>query len=328
MRAVVITEPGDADVLVVQDIPEPVPGPEEVLVAVRATALNRSDLLQRRGFYPEPGPSREHEVPGLELAGTVVALGERATAWQVGDEVMAVVSGGAYAERIAVHERQLMPVPPALGLADAAAVPEVAITAWDALVLQGGLTTGRSALIHAGASGVGSAAIPLAKLVGATVITTTSTAKVEACKGFGADVVVDYTIDDYVEAAWAATEGQGVDVVLDVIGGDYLMRNVKALRTGGTIVQVGIMGGGRTEIDLGGLLPKRATLVGTVLRPRPIEEKIAVTQRFTREVLPWYASGAIRPVIDSRYPLDAIAEAHRHMEANANVGKILVDIGD
>ncbi|HMJ76871.1 MAG TPA: NAD(P)H-quinone oxidoreductase, partial [Iamia sp.] len=282
MRAVVITEPGDADVLALQDIPEPVPGPEEVLVAVRATALNRSDLLQRRGFYPEPGPPREHEVPGLELAGTVVARGDRATAWQVGDEVMGIVSGGAYAERIAVHERQLIPVPPALGLADAAAVPEVAITAWDALVLQGGLTTGRAALIHAGASGVGSAAIPLAKLVGATVITTTSTAKVEACKGFGADVVVDYTIDDYVEAAWAATEGLGVDVVLDVIGGDYLMRNVKALRTGGTIVQVGVMGGGRTEIDLGSLLPKRATLVGTVLRPRPIEEKIAVTQRFAR----------------------------------------------
>jgi NADPH:quinone reductase len=328
MRAVVITEPGDADVLTVQDIPEPVPGPEEVLVAVRATALNRADLLQRRGFYPEPGPARAHEVPGMELAGTVVALGERATAWQLGDDVMGIVSGGAYAERIAVHERQLMPVPPALGLADAAAVPEVAITAWDALVLQGGLTSGRVALVHAGGSGVGSAAIPIAKLVGAKVVTTTSTAKVEACKAFGADVVVDYTTEDYVEAAWAATEGRGVDVVLDVVGGDYLMRNVKALRAGGTIVQVGVMGGGRTEIDLGALLPKRAHLVGTVLRARPIEEKIAITQRFAREVLPWYAAGAIRPVIDSRYPLDAIAEAHRHMEANANVGKILVDIGD
>ena len=328
MRAVVITEPGDADVLAVQDIPEPVPGPEEVLVAVRATALNRADLLQRRGFYPEPGPPREHEVPGMELAGTVIALGPRATAWKVGDEVMGIVSGGAYAERIAVHERQLMAIPPALGLADAAAVPEVAITAWDALVVQGGLTSGRAALVHAGASGVGSAGIPIAKALGATVVTTTSTAKVEACRGFGADVVVDYTAEDYVEAVWAATDGQGVDVVLDVVGGDYLMRNVKALRTGGTIVQVGVMGGGRTDIDLGALLPKRARLVGTVLRARPLEEKVAVTQRFAREVLPWYAAGAIRPVIDSRYPFDAIAEAHRHMEANANVGKILIDIGD
>jgi NADPH:quinone reductase len=328
MRAVVITEPGDADVLAVQDVPEPVPGPEEVLIAIRATALNRADLLQRRGFYPEPGPPREHEVPGMELAGTVVALGERATAWQVGDEVMGIVSGGAYAERITVHERQLMAIPPALGLADAAAVPEVAITAWDALVVRGGLTSGRAALIHAGASGVGSAGIPIAKALGATVVTTTSTAKVEACKGFGADVVVDYTTEDYVEAVWAATDGRGVDVVLDVVGGDYLMRNVKALRTGGTIVQVGVMGGGRTDIDLGALLPKRATLRGTVLRSRPLDEKIAVTQRFAREVLPWHASGAIRPVIDSRYPLDAIADAHRHMETNANVGKILIDIGD
>jgi NADPH2:quinone reductase len=328
MRAVVITEPGDADVLAVQDIPEPVPGPEEVLVAVRATALNRADLLQRRGFYPEPGPKRAHEVPGMELAGTVVALGERATAWQVGDEVMGIVSGGAYAERIAVHERQLMTVPPALGLADAAAVPEVAITAWDALVLQGGLTSGRAALVHAGASGVGTAAVPIAKALGATVVTTTSTAKVEACRALGADVVVDYTAEDYVEAVWAATDGQGVDVVLDVVGGDYLMRNVKALRTGGTIVQVGVMGGGRTEVDLGAQLPKRATLRGTVLRARPIEEKVAVTQRFAREVLPWYAAGTLRPVIDSRYPLAEIAAAHRHMEANANVGKIVVDIGD
>lgn len=328
MRAVVITEPGDADVLAVQDIPEPVPGPEEVLVAVRATALNRADLLQRRGFYPEPGPKRAHEVPGMELAGTVVALGERATAWQVGDEVMGIVSGGAYAERIAVHERQLMAVPPALGLADAAAVPEVAITAWDALVLQGGLTSGRAALVHAGASGVGTAAVPIAKALGATVVTTTSTAKVEACRALGADVVVDYTAEDYVEAVWAATDGQGVDVVLDVVGGDYLMRNVKALRTGGTIVQVGVMGGGRTEVDLGALLPKRATLRGTVLRARPIEEKVAVTQRFAREVLPWYAAGTLRPVIDSRYPLAEIAAAHRHMEANANVGKIVIDIGD
>ncbi|HEU5150874.1 MAG TPA: NAD(P)H-quinone oxidoreductase [Iamia sp.] len=328
MRAAVITEPGDPDVLAVQDIPEPTPGPEEVLVAIRATALNRADLLQRRGFYPEPGPPREHEVPGMELAGTIVALGERATAWQVGDEVMGIVAGGAYAERIAVHERQLMAVPPALGLADAAAVPEVAITAWDALVVQGGLTSGRTALIHAGASGVGSAGIPIAKALGATVVTTTSTAKVEACRALGADVVVDYTREDYVEAAWAATGGQGVDVVLDVIGGDYLMRNVKALRTGGTIVQVGVMGGGRTDIDLAALLPKRAHLVGTVLRARPLEEKIAVTQRFAREVLPWYATGTIRPVIDSRYPLAAIADAHRHMEANANVGKILIDTGD
>lgn len=328
MRAVVITETGEPDVLRVHEVPDPEPGPEEVLVAVRATALNRADLLQRRGLYPEPGPARAHEIPGMELAGTVVSTGERVSEWVEGDAVMGIVSGGAYAERIAVHERQLMAVPPSLGIADAAAVPEVAITAWDALVVQGGLTAGRTALVHAGASGVGTAAIPIARCLCARVVTTTSTTKVEAVRALGADVVVDYTTEDFVEAAWAATDGRGVDVVLDVVGGEYLRRNVKALRTGGTIVQVGVMGGGRTDIDLGALLPKRATLRGTVLRARPLEEKVAVTQRFAREVLPWYEDGSIRPVIDSRYPLDEVAEAHRHMEANANVGKILLDVGD
>lgn len=327
MRAVVIETYGDPDVLTLADVPDPEPGSEEVLVAVRATALNRADLLQRRGFYPEPGPPRPHEIPGMELAGTVAAVGDRVAEWRVGDEVMAIVSGGAYAELATVHERQLLPVPPEVGLADAAAVPEVWITAWDALVVQGGLTAGRTALVHAGASGVGTAAVQLARALGATVVTTTSTGKVDRCRDLGADVVVDYTADDFVEAVWEATGGAGADVVLDVVGGDYLARNVKALRTGGTIVQVGVMGGGRTSFDLGALLPKRARLVGTVLRARPIEEKIAVTQRFGREVLPLFERGLVRPVIDQRFPLEAIAEAHRHMEANLNVGKILVDVG-
>jgi NADPH:quinone reductase len=327
MRAVVLTDHGDPDVLTLTEVPTPEPGPEEVLVAVRATALNRADLLQRKGFYPEPGPPREHEIPGMELAGTVVEVGPRVSLWQAGDEVMGIVSGGAYAEHITVHERQLLPVPPEVGLADAAAIPEVWITAFDALVLQGGLTSGATALVHAGGSGVGSAAIQLCRALGARVVTTASTTKVEACRGFGADVVVDYTAQDFVEAVWEATGGEGADVVLDVVGGDYLARNVKALRTGGTIVQVGVMGGGRTEIDLGALLPKRAHLVGTVLRGRPLEEKIAVTRRFGRQVLPLFASGVLRPVIDCRYDLAHIADAHRHMEANANVGKVLVDVG-
>jgi NADPH2:quinone reductase len=328
MRAVVIETHGDPDVLVVAEVPDPEPGPEEVLVAVRATALNRADLLQRRGFYPEPGPPRAHEIPGMELAGTVAAVGHRVAEWRVGDEVMGIVSGGAYAELIAVHERQLLAVPPEVGLADAAAIPEVWITAWDALVLQGGLTAGRTALVHAGASGVGTAAIQLCTALGARVVTTVSTAKADACRALGADVVVDYTAEeDFVAAAREATGGAGVDVVLDVVGGDYLPRNVKALRTGGTIVQVGVMGGGKATFDLGALLPKRARLVGTVLRARPIEEKIALTQRFGREVLPLFASGAVHPVIDRRFALDAVADAHRHMEANANIGKILVDVG-
>ncbi len=327
MRAVVLEDHGDPDVLTLAEVPDPEPGPEEVVVGVVATALNRADLLQRRGFYPEPGPPRAHEIPGMELAGRVVARGERALAWEVGAEVMGIVTGGAYAERIAVHERQLLPVPTSVGVADAAAIPEVWITAWDALVVQGGLTSGRCALVHAGASGVGSAAIGLCRAIGARVVVTTSTAKVDACRALGADLVVDYTTDeDVVAAARRFSGGPGVDVVLDVVGGDTLDANVAALRTGGTIVQVGVMGGGRATFDLAALLPKRATIRGTVLRGRPLEEKIAVTQRFGREVLPLFEAGAVTPVIDRRFPLTEVAAAHRHMEANANVGKILLDV--
>jgi NADPH:quinone reductase len=324
MRAVVLESYGGPEVLAVAEVPDPEPGPEEVVVEVVATALNRADLLQRLGRYP--GPPMAHEIPGMELSGRVVAQGERARRWSVGDEVMGIVGGGAYAERIAVHERQLLAVPPSVGVADAAAIPEVWITAWDALVLQGGLTSGRTALIHAGGSGVGTAGIQIARAIGAGVAVTASSGKVGACRDLGADLAVDYTADDFVAAVKDLTGREGVDVVLDVIGGDYLARNIDALRVGGTIVQVGVMGDAMATFPLGLLLPKRARLVGTVLRARPIEEKIAVTQRFGREILPLFDRGVVRPVIDRRFALDEIAEAHRHMEANANVGKILIDV--
>ena len=326
MRAVVLTSYGDPEVLTLAAVPEPLPGPEDVVVEIVATALNRADLLQRMGFYPEPGPAREHEIPGMELAGRVVAVGARVSLWKVGDEVMSIVSGGAYAERAAVPERQLMAVPAGVAVADAAALPEVGITAHDALVVQGGLRAGGWALVHAGGSGVGSMAIQIVKAMGARVITTTSAGKVAAVQGLGADVVIDYGSADFVEAVQEATGGLGVDTVLDVIGGDYLARNIKALRIGGTIVQVGVMGGGRTTIDLGSLLPKRAHLVGTVLRARPIEQKIDATRRFAAEVIPAIEAGLVRPVIDRRFGLAAIADAHRYLETNANVGKVLIDI--
>ena len=262
----------------------------------------------------------------MELAGRVVAVGARVSLWKVGDEVMSIVSGGAYAERAAVPERQLMAVPAGVAVADAAALPEVGITAHDALVVQGGLRAGGWALVHAGGSGVGSMAIQIVKAMGARVITTTSAGKVAAVQGLGADVVIDYGSADFVEAVQEATGGLGVDTVLDVIGGDYLARNIKALRIGGTIVQVGVMGGGRTTIDLGSLLPKRAHLVGTVLRARPIEQKIDATRRFAAEVIPAIEAGLVRPVIDRRFGLAAIADAHRYLETNANVGKVLIDI--
>jgi putative PIG3 family NAD(P)H quinone oxidoreductase len=324
---VVLTEHGGPEVLAVSEIDDPEPGPEEVVVGVVSTAVNRADVLQRMGFYPEPGPRRAHEVPGLELAGRVVSAGARVSAWSVGDAVMGIVSGGAYAEQVAVHERQLVAVPDALPLADAGAVPEVYLTAWDALVVQGGLTAGRWALVHAGASGVGTAAIGIAKALGASVVTTVSGGKVAACRDLGADVVVDYTAgEDFVDAVRDATGGAGVDTVLDVIGGDYVDRNIASIRTGGAIVQVGVMGGGSTQVNVGALMPKRGRLIGTVLRARPLEEKVALTQRFAREVVPWFADGTLAPVIDSRYRLDDVGDAHRRMESNANVGKIALDV--
>lgn len=326
MRAIVLTEYGAPEVLTLADIPAPAIGPEDVLVDVVATALNRADLLQRRGFYPEPGPKRPHEVPGMELSGRVAAVGDRAARWSVGDEVMAIVSGGSYAEQVAVHERQLMAVPVGVDVADAAAIPEVGITAHDALVVQGGLRPGGWALVHAGASGVGSMAVQIVKAMGAHVVTTTSAGKVDAVRALGADVVVDYGNEDFVAAAKEATGGRGVDVVLDVVGGNYLMRNVASIRVGGTIVQVGVMGGGTTEINLGLLLPMRAHLVGTVLRARPLEEKVAASVRFAAEVIPAIESGTVRPVIDRRFPLANIADAHRYLETNANVGKVLIDL--
>ena len=325
MRAVVLTEHGGPEVLVVRESADPVPGPEEVLVRVAATALNRADLLQRMGMYPNPFPDGD-EIPGLEFAGTVESCGPRVTAWKPGDAVMGIVSGGAYAEKLVVHERQAMAVPPGMALTDAAAIPEVFITAWDALVVQGGLTSGRWAMVHAGASGVGTAAIQICRAVGARIIVTCSAGKVQACRDLGADVVVDYGSQDFVEAARAATDGAGVDVVLDVIGGDYLERNIAALAVKGRIIQVGVMAGKPLPFNVGLLLGKRASITGTVLRARPTEEKIAISRRFAEEMLPLFSTGALRPVVDSVYPLSAVAEAHGRMAANANTGKIVLTV--
>jgi putative PIG3 family NAD(P)H quinone oxidoreductase len=325
MRAVVLRSYGGPEVLTIEEVPDPVAGPEDVVVAVRSTALNRADLMQRMGLYPNPRPAAL-EIPGLEMAGTVVALGSRAALWKVGDEVMGIDAGGCYAERVAIHERQVMAVPTSVGAADGAAIPEVFLTAWDALVVQGGLTSGRWALVHAGGSGVGTAGIQIAKAIGARVAVTCSAGKVEACRELGADLVVDYGSQDFVAELNEATGGAGADVTLDVIGGDYVARNLQAAALKGRIVQVGTMAGGTVPTNLGMLMFKRLTLIGTVLRARPIEEKIALTRRFAIEMLPLFDRGALHPVVDSRYPLDRIAEAHIFMASNGNVGKILIDV--
>ncbi|MFM9225560.1 MAG: NAD(P)H-quinone oxidoreductase [Actinomycetota bacterium] len=325
MRAVVLTEHGGPEVLRVAEVPDPVPGPEEVLVDVAASAMNRADLLQRMGMYPDPFPSA-HEIPGLEFAGTVAAVGERVRAWRPGDAVMGIVSGGGHAERLCVHERQAIAVPGNIPLLDAGAIPEVFLTAWDALVVQGGLTSGRWALVHAGASGVGTAAIQICAMVGARVVVTCSAPKVPACEALGADVVIDYGSHDFVEGVRSATGGRGVDVVLDVIGGDYVERNVAALALRGRIIQVGTMAGKPVPFNVASLMGKRASITGTVLRPRPLEEQIAISRRFADEVVPHFASGRLKPVVDMVFPLSRIAEAHERMASNANVGKIVLDV--
>ncbi len=323
MRAVVLRSHGGPEVLAIEEVPDPEPGPDDIIVDIVSTSLNRADLLQRMGLYPSP-VSAAYEIPGLEFAGTVAATGSRALQWNVGDPVMGIVAGGGYATRISVHERQVMAVPAIIDLGDAGAIPEVFLTAWDALVVQGGLTVGRWALIHAGASGVGTAGIQIARAIGARVIVTCSASKRQACLDLGADAAIDYASTDFVAEVRQQTGGAGADTILDVIGGDYVDRNIAAVAPKGRIVQVGTMAGGATTVNVGGLMGKRASLIGTVLRARPLEEKIALTRRFAAEMLPLLADGTLRPVIDSRYGLDAIAEAHGRMESNANTGKIVI----
>ncbi|MDG2024303.1 MAG: NAD(P)H-quinone oxidoreductase [Actinomycetota bacterium] len=326
MRAVVIPKYGDADVLELREIADPEPGPDEVLVEVVASAMNRADLLQRAGQYPAPGPKPLFEIPGLEFSGRIGSVGSQVQRWSVGDAVMGIVSGGAMAEKVVTHERMLQSVPEHIELADAAAIPEVFMTAHDALVSLGDLTSGGRALVHAGGSGVGTASIQIAKAIGAQVAVTCSTNKIDPCRELGADLIVDYTKHDFVEEVAVWTQDQGVDVVLDVIGGDYLAKNLQCLKIQGRIIQVGAMGGPVASFALGALLPKRASLIGTVLRSRPIEQKIEANQRFVAELLPRFEDGSLKPVIDSRYQLADIAAAHTYMETNANIGKILIDI--
>ena len=325
MRAVVLRSHGGPEVLEIQDVEAPVPGNDDISVDVVATALNRADLLQRMGLYPNPFPD-DKEIPGLEFSGTVRSVGAHVRRWKVGDPVMGIVSGGGYAQQLVLPERQAMRIPTGISVADAAAIPEVFITAWDALVVQGVLTSGRWALVHAGGSGVGTAAIQICKAIGARIAVTCSAGKVAACRALGADVVVDYGSQDFVAEVASATAGVGVDVVLDVIGGDYLERNIAALATKGRIIQVGVMAGKPVLFNVGALLGKRAAIIGTVLRARPVEEKISTSQRFASEVLPLFDAGVLQPVIDRRYQLDDIAAAHEYMASNGNTGKIVIDI--
>ncbi|MBX6377832.1 MAG: NAD(P)H-quinone oxidoreductase [Clostridia bacterium] len=328
MRAVVLESYGGPEVLRVREIPDPAPSRGEVLVRVSATALNRADVLQRQGHYPPPGPRSEHEVPGLEFAGIVEAVGESVTAWRPGDRVFGLLTGGGYAERVVTHERMLLPVPQRLSLEEAAAVPEVFFTAYDALAERASLRVGDVVLVHSGGSGVGTAAIQLARAMGAGRILTTvgSEEKARRAEELGADRAILYRREAFEQVVLEETAGRGADVILDTVGLPYLEGNLLCAALEGRLVLIATMGGARGQVDLRPVLGKRLRLVGTTLRARPLEQKMALTQRFAREVLPLLADGRLRPVIDRVFPLEEVAEAHRHMEANRNFGKIVLRV--
>ena len=324
MRAAVITQPGGPEVLQVQEIEEPQPGPDEILVDVKASALNRADLLQRGGRYPGPADARA-DVPGLEMAGVVAAVGGRVTELTPGDRVFALLGGGGYAQRAVIHQAMAVSIPERLDFQQAASIPEIFFTAYDALFNWCSLSMGERALIHAAGSGVGVAAIQLAREAGAVTFGTASSAeKLRRAAELGLDVGINYRDEDFADVVRQKTGGRGVDVVLDVIGAPYWDRNIASMALKGRMVLVGTMGGGQTETNVGALMPKRLSVFGTVLRMRSLGEKVILTEQFRRHVLPLIDSGKVRPVIDRVFPLEQAAEAHRYMETNANFGKIVL----
>ncbi len=327
MRAIVLERYGGPEVLTVREAPDPLPGPDDVLVRVAASALNRADTMQRQGNYPQPGGKSEVEIPGLEFAGIVERTGERVTSARAGDRVMGLLPGGGYAEQVVTHERMLMPVPEGMSLNEAASIPEVFFTAYDALFPQANCQMGDTVLVHAGGSGVGIAAIQLAGVAGARVLCTLgSDEKARRARELGADQAINYKTSDFKDAVNEATAGKGADIILDFIGAPYLLQNLAAAALGGRIVFIGLMGGATTEINLGALLGKRLQLFGTTLRSRPAEAKMRLTQEFIRHALPLFRSGAIRPVVDRTFRLDEAADAHRYMEENRNFGKIVLEV--
>ncbi|MGO0575896.1 NAD(P)H-quinone oxidoreductase [Ornithinimicrobium panacihumi] len=327
MRAITITEPGQADVLVEADVPDPALSDGEVLVEVVSAGVNRADVQQRMGYYPPPPGASE--LLGLEVSGRIAELGPGTedSGWQVGDEVCALLAGGGYAELVAVPVGQLLPIPAGVSLADAGGIPEVACTVWSNLVNQAGLSEGETVLLHGGSSGIGTMAIQVAKALGARVAVTAGSAdKLEACRELGADILINYKEQDFVEELKAATDSHGADVILDVVGAKYLARNVDALADGGRLVVIGLLGGRKAELDLGKLLPKRASVAATSLRSRPLEDKARIVREVRETVWPWIEEGRVRTVISSRHPLAEAAAAHREMEESGHIGKILLEV--
>lgn len=326
MKAIIRTGDGGPEVLQLAEVSSPIPTATQLLVDVHATALNRADLIQRRGGYPPP--PGESEILGLEIAGTVSAIGDAVeNGVSKGDRVFGLVGGGGYAEQAVIDYRMAMPIPDGWSFEEAAAVPEVFFTANENIFTLGKLSAGETILIHAGGSGVGSTGIQIARHAGATVFVTAGTPeKIDKCKALGAVEGINYKTTDFVTEIQRLTDGQGIDVVLDFIGAPYLDRNLSILKTKGRLLQVGLIGGATTEINLGTVMRNRLQIIGSVMRPQSIDEKIAITQRFLERWLPELKRGVLQPIIDTVFPLAQTQQAHEYMEANRNFGKILLKV--
>jgi len=325
MKAIVVHPHQNEPLLVWQEVPDVTYSQDEALVAVQATAVNRADLMQARGHYPPP--SGASEILGLEMAGVISAVGAAVTDWQVGDRVCALLPGGGYAEQAAVPAEMLMRLPDDWTFAQGTAVPEVWFTAFVNLFLEGDLQSGETVLIHAGASGVGTAAIQLAKAIGAVVfITAGSPEKLRRCRQLGADLAIHYKEELFETAVHEATDGKGVDLILDPVGGSYLEANVKALNRLGRLVNIGLLGGGQGQLNMSLLLGKRLKIVGSTLRSRSLAEKIDITRQFSQRFWPLLASGELQPIIDASFPIADAQQAHAYVAANKNIGKVILTL--
>jgi NADPH:quinone reductase len=325
MTAVGIRTPGGPEVLVPEERPVPSPGTGEVLVKVVAAGVNRPDVMQRRGLYPPPPGASD--IPGLEIAGEVVALGAETRRWKRGDQVMALVGGGGYAEFCLAHESHALPLPQGLSLTEGAATPETFFTVWHNVFERGALKAGETLLVHGGTSGIGTTAIQLAKAFGARVITSAgSDVKCDACRKLGADLAVNYKTEDFVAATKAFTDGKGADVILDMVGGDYIGRNYEAAAVEGRIVQIAFQAGPKATVDLMRLMLKRLHHTGSTLRSRPVSDKGAIARAIEQNVLPLISSKKVKPVIDSTFPLAQAAAAHARMETSEHIGKIVLTV--
>ena len=323
MKAIQITQPGGPDVLAWTEVPDPEPGVGEVLIEVAASAVNRADLLQRAGFYPPPPGASE--ILGLECSGRIAALGDGVTGWDVGDEVCALLAGGGYAERVVVPAGQVLPVPKGIDLVTAAGLPETVCTVWSNVFMGAGLQPRETLLVHGGAGGIGTTAIQLAKALGARVVATAgSPEKVARCRDLGADAAINYRTEDFVERLSEITAGHGADVILDNMGAAYLGRNLDALAVNGRLVVIGLQGGVRGELDLGKLMAKRAAILATGLRARPVAEKTAIVASVREHVWPLTESGTLIVVADQRFSMAEAAAAHRLVESSGHVGKVLL----